>query len=212
MAAEVFPGKDKILALTEEAHVSSASKNVLRAIGAERYTGIDVRAAFPQADEILYADISSVHADALDEDLTIYQGGRDLSELPNSSTSLTFNDASARDAALAALERHLAPRLQRREVQYGVVRAALGPLLLGVLIAAFAFVAFHAAALIAEGDEAYFYKPGTSARGRAFIPLLKLLGPTGVAILGGLAVLACIVELVERVRRPPLMITLSLRK
>jgi hypothetical protein len=125
---------------------------------------------------------------------------------------LTFKDASAKNIALAALERHLAPRLQRREVQYGVVRAALGPFLLGGLIAVSTFVAFHAAALIAAGDEAYFYKPGTSARGRLFIPVLKLLGPTGIAILGGLAVLACIVELVERVRRPPLMIILSLTR
>jgi len=120
---------------------------------------------------------------------------------------------------LARLERKLG--LRRREVKVSVVRSAFRPVLIGCLIALFTYVSIQAAALVAAGDEAYFYRsndryPWWAAGAarydkvvQALIPVFRLLGPTGVAIVGCLAVFACLAALVDQVRRRPVLITLS---
>ena len=164
----------------------------------------------PQEKEIRYDAISYVRANKFRDDLDIYHRRSSL-PLDDYTTKVSFKDASGRDRALEALERRLAPRFQRAEVQYGIVRAALAPFFTGVLVALLTYGSMWTAVLFAAGDEANFVK---GAGGYAFaaqlhIVVCRLLGPTGVAIVGGLAVLGCIVWLVQRVKQPPLMITLS---
>jgi hypothetical protein len=80
---------------------------------------------------------------------------------------------------------------------------------LDVLVALLTYGSMWTAVLFAAGDEANYVKGRHAATARGYILVCRWLGPTGVAIVGGLVVLACIVWLVKRVRQPPLMITLS---
>jgi hypothetical protein len=170
----------------------------------------DALYVLPQEKEIRYDIISSVRANWFDNDLDIYHR-RSSVPLDDYTTTVSFKDGSVRDTALEALEQRLAPRLQRHDVQYGVVRAALGPFLMGVLVALLTYGSMWTAVLFAGGDEsAYVRAAGRhESAARLYILVCRSLGPTGVAIVGGLVVLACIVWLVKRVKRPPLMITLS---
>ena len=170
----------------------------------------DALYVLPEHKEIRYDVISYVRANWFGDDLDIYHRRSSL-PLDDYTTNVTFKDASARDTALEALEQRLAPRFQRHEVQYGVVRAALAPFLMGVLVALLTYGSMWTAVLFAAGDEANFVKgAGRYAfAAQLHIQVCRWLGPTGVAIVGGLVVLASIVWLVKRVKQPPLMITLS---
>jgi hypothetical protein len=170
----------------------------------------DALYVLPQEKEIRYDVISYVRANKFRDDLDIYHRRSSL-PLDDYTTNVSFKDASARDTALEALERRLAPRFQRAEVQYGIVRAALAPFFMGVLVALLTYGSMWVAVLFAAGDEANFVKGAGRYATAAQLHILvcRLLGPTGVAIVGGLAVLGCVVWLVKRLRQPPLMITLS---
>jgi hypothetical protein len=168
----------------------------------------DTLYVLPQQKEVRYDVISCVRANWFGDDLDIYHRRSSL-PLDDYTTKVTFKDASARDTALEALEQRLAPRFQRHEVQYGVVRAALGPFFMGVFVALFTYGSMWTAVLFAAGDEANYVKGRHAAVARGHILVCRWLGPTGVAIVGGLVVLGCVVWLVKRVKQPPLMITLS---
>jgi len=170
----------------------------------------DALYVLPEHKEIRYDVISYVRANWFGDDLDIYHRRSSL-PLDDYNTNVTFKDASARDTALEALEQRLAPRFQRHEVQYGVVRAALAPFLMGVLVALLTYGSMWTAVLFAGGDEsAYLRAAGRhESAARLYILVCRSLGPTGVVIVGGLVVLGCIVWLVKRVKQPPLMITLS---
>ena len=168
-------------------------------------------------EEVLYNTITLVDAVKLSYDFTIYVRRGLL--LPSRRTRVVFGGRSSRDVALARLERKLG--FQRREMKHIDLRVALRPVLIGCLMALFTYVCIQAAALVAAGDEAYFYRSkdrypwwaAGAARydkvAQALIPVFRLLGPTGVAIVGCLAVLACVAVLVDQIRRRPVMITLS---
>jgi hypothetical protein len=164
----------------------------------------------PQQKEVRYDVISYVRANKFGDDLDIYHRRSPL-PLDNYTTTVSFKDPSARDKALAALERRLAPRFQRAEVQYGIVHAALAPFFTGILVALLTYGSMWTAVLFTAGDEANFVKGAGryTAAAQLHILVCRLLGATGVAIVGGLVVLGCVVWLVERVKQPPLMITLS---
>ena len=170
----------------------------------------DALYVLPQEKQIRYDVISYVRANKFRVDLNIYHRRSSL-PLDNDTTKVSFKDASARDTALEALEQRLAPRFQRREVQWGTVRAALAPFFTGVLVALLTYGSMWTAVLFAAGDEANFVKGagGYATVAQLHIVVCRLLGPTGVAIVGGLVVLGCIVWLIERVKQPPLLITLS---
>jgi hypothetical protein len=125
--------------------------------------------------------------------------------------TVTFKDSSARNIALAALARCLAPRFETGEVRYGALRAGRKPLLIAVAVAAFTGVSVPAASLVADGDEGYFYRSNGPYAwvAQALIPVFRRLGPTGVAVVGALAVLGCLAWMVARIARPPVMITLT---
>jgi len=170
----------------------------------------DALYVLPQEKEIRYDVISYVRANKFRDDLDIYHRRSSL-PLDDYTTKVSFKDASARDTALEALERRLAPRFQRAEVQYGIVRAALAPFFTGVLVVLLTYGSMWTAVLFAAGDEANFVKGAGryAAAAQLHILVCRLLGATGVAIVGGLVVLGCVVWLVKRVTQPPFMITLS---
>ena len=209
MATDVFTSDDqmfdRLLVLTDDAvYVSNPDKAQLSRIGSQLREGTPVKTVVPDADEVRYSAISSVTANKLGDSLNIYHLQGSQTRMKN----VTFKDASAMQTALAALARRLAPRFQRREVQYGALRASLAPLVTAAVIAALTYVSVMAATGLAAGEDA-------DIRGRAqlvkriFVWVIGLLGPTGVAIAGGLVVLGCLAWLVARVKQPPLMVTLS---
>ena len=209
MASDVFTGSeemfDRLFVLTDVAvYASNPDKDKLPGIASQLQGGASVKTVVPDAAEVLYSAISSVKANKYRDSLDIHH----LQDAKSRMTNVTFKDAAARDTALAALARRLAPRFQKHEVQYGVIRAALVPLLTMAGFAAFTYVAVLAAAGIAAGEDVDIHGRGRAQK-RMFAWALELLGPTGVGIIGGLIVLACLAWLVARVKQPPLMVTLS---
>jgi hypothetical protein len=162
----------------------------------------------PDREKVRWDSICSIDGNKFSGNLNIYQ--QQFLSLTRKNT-VTFKDCSARNFALAALARRLAPRFSMREVQYGALRAGRKPLLIAVAVAAFTGVSVPAAWLVAHGDEGYFYRSHDPyARvAQALIPVFRLLGPAGVAVVGALAVLGCLAWMVARIARPPVMITLT---
>ena len=125
-------------------------------------------------------------------------------------TNIGLKDGAVRDQAWEKLRRRLGPAFQFSDVQFGVVRAALAPL---VTVAVFAFITwalYMAATGLAEGEDA-----DTSGRNAALkavtVLVLDLLGPTGVVIVGGLITAIAVAWGVARIRKPPRMLTLKRR-
>ena len=209
---EVFTGEnelfDRLLVVSDDAvYVSNPDKEKVAGIASKIREGTPVNSVVPDADAIRYAAVSSVKANRFRDDLNIYHQQAGKTRMRN----ITFKDAAHRDAALQALERRLAPRFTKAEVQYGVVRAALVPLLTTAALAALTYVSYMAAGGVAAG-EAVDIHGRARAQKRMFAWALEILGPTGVAVVGGLIVLGCIGWLVVRVKKPPLMVTLTPRK
>ncbi len=212
MGMDVFIGEtetfDRLFVVADEAvYVSNPDKEKLAAIAERLRGGAAVKAVVPGADEIRYSAITSVKANKFRDDLNIHHRQGSQTRMKN----VTFKDGAARDVALAAVARRLAPRFQRREVQYGVVRAAFAPLLTAGGFAAFTYISVQAAAGIAGGETAEIHGRARAQK-RIFAWALELLGPVGVAVVGGLIVLGCVAWLIARVKRPPLMVILSARK
>jgi hypothetical protein len=212
MMIEVFTGEDelfdRLLVVSDDAaYVSNPDKEKLADIASKIREGSPIKSVVPDADEIRYAAVSSIKANRFRDDLNIYHQQVGKTRMRN----ITFKDAARRDAALQALERRLAPRFTRAEVQYGVVRAALAPLLTTSALAALTYVSYMAAGGVAAGEAVDIHGRGRASK-RMFAWALELLGPTGVAVVGGLIVLGCIGWLVARVKKPPLMVTLTPRK
>ena len=212
MMIEVFTGEnelfDRLLVVSDDAvYVSNPDKEKVAGIASKIREGTPVNSVVPDADAIRYAAVSSVKANRFRDDLNIYHQQAGKTRMLN----ITFKDAAHRDAALQALERRLAPRFTKAEVQYGVVRAALVPLLTTAALAALTYVSYMAAGGVAAG-EAVDIHGRARAQKRMFAWALEILGPTGVAVVGGLIVLGCIGWLVVRVKKPPLMVTLTPRK
>ena len=161
----------------------------------------------PNREEVLYDTITSVGAYKLSYDFTIYHRRGLFS--PSRSNRVIFGGRSTRDVALARLARQLG--FHTRELKSGVVRTAFRPVFIGCLGAIFTCVSIQAAALVAAGDEAYFYRSNApyTRTAQRLIPLFKLLGPTGVAVVGWLSLFACVLWLAERLRKRPTMITLA---
>ena len=114
-----------------------------------------------------------------------------------------------RDRALNVLARRL-PAFQRVDVQYGRTRAAAVPLGIAAAIGAFTWLAVGAAQELRAGATPVIRGSG-HAQKQLFVGIVSTLGPVGTAVLGGILVLACAAWLVARVRKPPLMATISPR-
>ena len=153
MMIEVFTGEnelfDRLLVVSDDAvYVSNPDKEKVAGIASKIREGTPVNSVVPDADAIRYAAVSSVKANRFRDDLNIYHQQAGKTRMRN----ITFKDAAHRDTALQALERRLAPRFTKAEVQYGVVRAALVPLLTTAALAALTYVSYMAAGGVAAGE------------------------------------------------------------
>ena len=211
MATEVFTSDgemfDRLVVITDEAvYVANPEDEKLSGLRTALTGGAAVKSVVPDADQVLWSAVSSVKANKFSDNLNIHHKQGSQTRMKN----VTFKNAPARDVVLAALERRLGPRFQKREAQYGVARAAVAPLLTAAGLALFTYIAVQAAVGIAEGEEAEI-RGRSQVIKRLFVWVVELLGPTGVTIVGSLLVLGCIAWLVGRVKQPLLMITLSPR-
>lgn len=147
------------------------------------------------------AEVRKVSADIHRADLTIEHGGM----MSKKTTAVAFDTPENRDLVLAALDIHLPASYRRSEVQYGAVRAAVAPTFLLALVGFMTVFMYQAAATAAQGG----HVTSRSAKGQLFVWIAEKLGVVGVLIVGGLAGLCLAVWLVSRVRRPPLMRTIT---
>jgi hypothetical protein len=210
-AVEVFTNDDElfdrlVVVGADAIHTANPDKPALSSLATRIREGAVVGQVIPDADTILYSAISSVKANRHRDDLNIYHTRDAKTRMKN----IQFAQAATRDRVLSLLARRLGPGFQRTDVQYGLFRAAVIPLLIAAALAAFTWLAYGAAEELAGGEEAVI-----SGRARTekyiFVGALNLLGPTGVAVVGGIIVIACLAWLAARVRTPPLMATLARR-
>ena len=196
---------DRLLVFTNEAIcVSNPEQGRLSAIASQLREGVPVGTVVPDVQEITYSAISSVKANRHRTDLNIYYKEQSRDRLKN----VDFANAEARDRALASLARRLPRSFQRSDVQYGPARAVLAPLATAGAFAAFTYLAVQAAVEVGAGDEIIIRGSATTQK-RLFVWALGLLGPTGIGLVGGVVVLGCLLWLIARIKKPPLMTILS---
>lgn len=147
------------------------------------------------------AIIRKVTADIHRKSLAIEHGGA----LGKKVETFNFQTFEERDLVLAALDVRLPESFKRRDVQYGVVRAAVAPVLSLAIVVLVTLFMHKAAATAANGG----HVKGGSAKTRLFVWLAELLGVTGVWILCGLIMLGIVAWLVAQVRTPPLYRTIT---
>ena len=115
--------------------------------------------------------------------------------------TMGFPDVKSRDAVFEAIVSRVGDA-SIDEKEYGVIRAALTPILAILIAAALGYVSYRAAQDLAAGEA-----PDVSGRRamlkRLFVWVIDLLGPSGVLILASVIVLGFVAWLISRVRRPP---------
>jgi hypothetical protein len=154
--------------------------------------------------QIPWSSIVKIRANRHRDDMNVTFTGADREELKN----IGFKDASTRDAALRIMHKRLGPQFKWREVQYGMGRAAGVPFLVGATLGAFTYVSAMAATGLAAGERVDIHGRNRAAK-MVFGWALDLLGPTGVSVIGALAISACLMWMVGRIKRPPLMVTIE---
>lgn len=210
MAVDVFTGGDqmfdRLFVVTDDAVlVANPPAETLPTIASSVRGGAPVKTLVPDLEEFPFAAITSVTANKFRDTMMIHYNQGPKTRMKD----VHFKDAAVRNDALTALARRA--RFQRREVQYGLVKAALAPLLTTIGFAAFTYLSILAAAALASGEEEAEIRGRQQVLKRLFVWALELLGPIGIGIIGGLLVLGCLFWLVGRIKQPPLMITLSPR-
>jgi len=200
---------DRLVVLTNEAlFTADPDKQQLAGIAARvTATAPAVKSVVPDAAEISYKSISSVKANRHRSDLNVYYHDGSKDRMKN----IDFDRAATRDRAFESLRRRLGPRFVKDEIQYGLAGAALAPLVTALVLAGITMFTMGAAQELADGVEAEIRGRNAAAKG-IFVLVLNVLGPTGVMILGGLFVAGSIAWLVARLRKPPLMATLTAKK
>ncbi len=200
---------DRLVVVTNEAlFTANPDKPLLAGLAAQVVaTGPMVKSVVPDADEIAFTSISSVKANRHRTDLNVYyhDGSRDRMK------NIDFESARTRDRAFESLRRRLGPRFVKDEQQYGLAGAALAPLVTTLVLGGLTMFLMSAAR---ELDNGVPVKIAGSARTtkRLTVLVLDVLGTTGTMVLGGLLVAASIAWLVARVRKPPLMATLTAKR
>jgi hypothetical protein len=158
----------------------------------------------PNQVQIPWSSIVKVRSNRHRDDINVTFKGSSREELKN----IGFKDAASRDTALRVIHKRLGPQFRWREEQYGIARAAGAPLITGALMSAFTYVSAMAATGLANGEQADVHGRNRATKAM-FVWALDLVGPTGVWIVGGLAVVGCVLWMVSRVKRPPLMVTIA---
>ncbi|MDJ0788889.1 MAG: hypothetical protein QNK05_18950 [Myxococcota bacterium] len=192
---------DKVVALSDDV-IYVANPSSEQALAMKQALDGDEPASTVIKDDatsILINSILLVSYNAHDTDIDIaYQAGKE-----KESKNIDFSTAAERnDFALQLAER--LPDFESKSVQYGRIRAALGPLAFGA-VASLLTLAFYGAAIeIAGGATAEIEGRHRAIKNLVFMAL-DWIGPTGVLIVGGLLMFATGYTLVHRVHTPPLM-------
>jgi hypothetical protein len=177
---------DRVVVVTESAlFVANPDRARIVDLTALILQGADPARVLPDARAIPLSAVSSVTANRHGDDMDIRYGEGGKSGREN----VSFKDAATRDRALALIERHLGGRFEKKERQFGVVRAALRPVVATVASGALTRTLAGAAADVG----------------------LDFLGPTGVWAVGGLVTFGCAVWFFKRVKTPPHVVTLTAR-
>ena len=148
-------------------------------------------------EEIAINDLNKIAAKERADHMTIHHG--------NNTSIVGFQDASQRDEALAELETALALRRETNTVSRA--RAVVAPGILLTIALAVTYACSQAAAEIETGQEIVITGRHQAIK-RLALSGLDLLGPTGVAIAGGLVALVAVLWMVRRAAKPPMMVTL----
>ena len=211
--ADVFSSSeqlfDRLVVLTTEAlFTANPDKPQLAGIAARVAAAAPaVKSVVPDAEEIAFKSVSAVKANRHRSDLNVHYHDGSRDRLKN----IDFDNAATRDRAFESFRRRLGPRFMKDEVQYSRLAAAFAPLLTTLVFAGITMFVTGAAQELADGVEAEIRGRNTAAKG-IFVLVLNVLGPTGVMILGGLFVAGSIAWLIARMKKPPLMATLTAKK
>jgi len=152
---------------------------------------------------ILVGGITKVRYDRKDDDVTIhFRMGKESGD-----KNITFSSREERDAFMIELVERL-PECESETVEWGPVRAAVGPLGFGTFAAFMTWVLHGAAVAIAGGAEAE--ASGRRAGLKKLVMwAVELVGPIGVLVVGGLVLVMTGAFLVMRVKNPPIWTTLT---
>lgn len=121
------------------------------------------------------------------------------------STRLECDDTAMAEAILNALQKRLGAKFERNSAPLGIGKAVLVPLVFMMIILAATTFCYFGAAEIASGE----VTPTGSARTRGIAALLGLIGPTGVACIGGVLFLVALGLMIYLIAKPPLVTKLT---
>jgi hypothetical protein len=196
---------DCVVALTDDViFVCSPPAEEAKAIQSSLEQGHPASAAIkndPTA--ILITSITKVAYDLLDDDVDItWRAGKE-----SESKNITFSSREERDDFAAQLTEQL-PDFESRTVEWGPVRAALGPLAFGSFAGFMTWVLHGLAIAVAGGAEAEI-SGRRSGMKELVVSAVDVIGPLGVLSAGGMVVALTAAYLVKRVKTPPIMTTLT---
>ena len=141
--------------------------------------------------------------DVHDEDIEVeYASGAS-----NETETLRLASGEKRDEVFAALKTAAGDRFTEYEESFSVPRSAFAPLMTLTICGALTWVFARAAQDVSSGAN----DPGFQSDTLKAIMLwfMRLFGPTGVYIVGGLLCALCLLSLVMRVKRPPTLLILN---
>jgi hypothetical protein len=122
--------------------------------------------------------------------------------------NIGFADAATRDEVLAALHERLGVGFSYKVQHLNAIQAGLKPLIMLLIAGFFVYAGYMGALDIANGAEYDVHGRGAMFKW-AYVWLASTLGPTGVAIGGGLLLLILVTWLIKRVGSPPVLLTLA---
>jgi len=127
-----------------------------------------------------------------------------------SSKNVAFSSREERDAFMIELAERM-PECDSKTVEWGPIRASLGPLTFGSVVAFMTWAMHGAASALAAGAEAEVSGRRAGLK-KLVMWMIDLVGPTGVLVAGGLVVALTGVFLWKRVTTPPVWTTLEPRR
>ncbi|MEJ2044433.1 MAG: hypothetical protein P8X74_20905 [Reinekea sp.] len=152
---------------------------------------------------IAYANIDKVVCNIKSE--MIYIKHRDGKE--KRSQSLSCQDQSTTEKVLLALKERNPGFSEKRE-QLGIFRSSIKPTIF-IAISIFGTYIFYVMASVFSNNTDIDVGGRKSFIKKVFVWVLESLGPTGVAIVGGIITLSFVIWLIKRIKNPPLMCVLS---
>lgn len=195
--------ENRLVVVTEEdLWVSHPPPEDLERIQAALARGEDPARHLPGAEKIALDRIRVVSANLGDEWLTVRYASDEARE-----RCLQFDHPEMRNQVLAQLEDRLPGPLQRSEEHQDALQAGLPWILWGLFAGLLSAGLALAARDLQSPIPRLRARPGFSTW--LWESILRTMGPTGVAILGVLAVAVCARAAWEQVRTPPRIITLT---